>query len=57
MASRFDPRRLLKRAEQMRALAEEVSDATTKERMLLLAMEYEELAKRTAIYKPRRKGH
>src|SRR5689334_13042132 len=31
MASRFDPRRLLKRAEQMRALAEEVSDATTKE--------------------------
>jgi hypothetical protein len=57
MASRFDPQRLLKRAEQMRALADEVSDATTKERMLLLAKEYEEQAKRTAIYKPRKKDH
>ena len=55
MASRFDPRQMLKRAEHMRAQAESVSDATTKERMLLLAKEYEEQAKRTAIYKPRKK--
>ena len=55
MVSRFDPRQMLKRAEQMRAQAESVSDATTKERMLLLAKEYEERAKRTAIFKPRKK--
>ena len=57
MASRFDPRQMLKRAEQMRAQAESVSDATTKERMLLLAKEYEDRAKRTAIFRPGKKGH
>jgi hypothetical protein len=56
MASRFDPREFLIRAKQMRALAEDVSDATTKERMLLLAKEYER-AKRAAIFKARKKGH
>ena len=55
MASWFDPRRLLKHAEQMRALAEVVSDTTTKDRMLLLAKEYEEQAKQAAIFKPRKK--
>jgi hypothetical protein len=55
MRSGLDPRRLLIRAKQMRALAEDVLDANTKERMLLLAMEYEEQAKQASIFKPRKK--
>lgn len=55
MRPHSDPRQLLIRAKQMRALAEDVSDATTKERMLLLAKEYEEQAKRAVIFKPRKK--
>lgn len=55
MRPRLDPRRLLKSAKDMRALAEDVSDATTKDRMLLLAKEYEEQAKQAAVFKPRKK--
>lgn len=45
MVSRFDRRHWFKRAKEMRALAEDMPDARTKETTLRTAKQYEILAK------------
>jgi hypothetical protein len=47
-ASSFnDPAHWLKRAKEMRALADGISDSKAKERMIWIAEEYEQLAKQS----------
>jgi len=52
MPSRFDRRHWLKRAKEMRALAQDMPNEKTKETMLRTAKEYETLAE----YAPSHKG-
>ena len=45
----FNPCHWLHRAEEMRALADDMKDDTAKQSLLRLAEEYEELAKRAEV--------
>ena len=53
--SPYDPRHWRDRAEEVRQLAEQMSNPAAREAMLQVAGSYERLAKRVAIRKPRRR--